>query len=1027
MKRCTLFRSLVGAALLFLCAKTASAAVFIIANGDVAALKNAIAQSNTNKDEDTINLAANGTYTLTAADNSDADGGNGLPVMIRDFFGPSITFGLTINGNGATIQRSSAADFRIFKIDFRARVTINNLTISNGNANNPGGGGIYNNQGTFTLNNCTFSGNFTTGFNGAPGNFGHPNGFPGSTVLGGGVYSSGGSIIANRCTFSGNSAQGGAGGGPGSFGASGGSGGTGEGGGLGVANSTSTITSCAFSNNSAAGGSGGASGGGFGGGGPGGAGEGGGLGVVNSTPTITICTFSNNSATGGQGGSTAAGSFGGLGGGVSADQGTLSNCTFTGNSASSGGGIYTAGTPGVVTLTACTFTNNSAGVGGGVYNGSTLTASTTLTVNNSTLNSNTATSAFFPFDGGGGIFNNGTLTVSNCTLFGNSAHGGGGINNALSATLINCTFSSNTASSGGGVYNFNGGTMTLANSILKTGVSGGNIVNDASTLTSQGYNLSNDAAGGDSTTGPGGFLNAQGDQRNTDPQLDPAGLQNHGGPTQTIALLPGSPAIDKGKSFGLTTDQRGHGRPDDDPAVVNAVGGDGSDIGAYEASVTPAQTGPLFVVNVATDHDDGGAGACTTGDCTLREAINAANAHAGDDTITFAPVVTGTIQLTGVLPNLSTNMTVQGPGANLLSVRRDLGGDYRIFTISNGTNSGPTASISGLTIANGNALGSFPADSGGGVYNDHSTLALRYCTISGNHAGSDGGGVFNDGFGSTAPLTIQNCTFSGNSTVNNGGGLDNSVAVATITNCTFSGNNAGLGGGGIAQAGSFSGSATSTITNSTFSGNSATGAGAVANNISGSLTIANNIFASNTSVNLSNSGNPITSQGHNISSDAAGGGAGTGPGGFLNGTGDMRNTDPQLDTLGLQNNGGPTQTIALLSNSPAINAGSDANAPPRDQRDYLRVGPSDIGAFEFGGVAVRIISIAHSGNDIVVTFEATQTKSYRLERKLALTDSTWQNNFGVNDLIAASSGPAQITDPGAVSLGKAFYRVRLLP
>ena len=67
--------------------------------------------------------------------------------------------------------------------------------------------------------------------------------------------------------------------------------------------------------------------------------------------------------------------------------------------------------------------------------------------------------------------------------------------------------------------------------------------------------------------------------------------------------------------------------------------------------------------------------------------------------------------------------------------------------------------------------------------------------------------------------------------------------------------------------------------------------------------------------------------------------------------------------------------------------------------------------------------IMRNGPDIVVTFSAEQGATYRLERKLQITDSLWQSIPGVNDLTAASSGPAQITDPGAVSLGTAFYRV----
>jgi hypothetical protein len=70
-----------------------------------------------------------------------------------------------------------------------------------------------------------------------------------------------------------------------------------------------------------------------------------------------------------------------------------------------------------------------------------------------------------------------------------------------------------------------------------------------------------------------------------DPLLSP--LRDNGGPTWTIALLPGSPAIDAGVSAGLTTDQRGRFRPIDDPTITNAPGGDGCDIGALELQLQP--------------------------------------------------------------------------------------------------------------------------------------------------------------------------------------------------------------------------------------------------------------------------------------------------------------------------------------------------------------------------------------------------------------------------------------------------------
>ena len=76
---------------------------------------------------------------------------------------------------------------------------------------------------------------------------------------------------------------------------------------------------------------------------------------------------------------------------------------------------------------------------------------------------------------------------------------------------------------------------------------------------------------------------------------------------------------------------------------------------------------------------------------------------------------------------------------------------------------------------------------------------------------------------------------------------------------------------------------------------------------------------------------------------------------------------------------------------------------------------------------LRVSAMNFSGNDIVVTFNAIATKSYRLERKLALSETSWQSIPNVSDFTATSDGPAQITDIGARALGAAFYRVRLLP
>ncbi len=120
------------------------------------------------------------------------------------------------------------------------------------------------------------------------------------------------------------------------------------------------------------------------------------------------------------------------------------------------------------------------------------------------------------------------------------------------------------------------------------------------------------------------------------------------------------------------------------------------------------------------------------------------------------------MQLTGELPNLSSDMSIEGPGADQFTVRRNTGGDYRIFTVtSDGTE--PVVSISGITISNGNV----PISLGGGILN-FGTLTLTGSTISGNSA-FRGGGIFNDG----GNLAISGSTISANQG-NRGGGVANS-------------------------------------------------------------------------------------------------------------------------------------------------------------------------------------------------------------------------------------------------------------
>ena len=310
--------------------------------------------------------------------------------------------------------------------------------------------------------------------------------------------------------------------------------------------------------------------------------------------------------------------------------------------------------------------------------------------------------------------------------------------------------------------------------------------------------------------------------------------------------------------------------------------------------VLSTQAATITAINI----NDGGAG-------SLRQAI--ADAHNGD-TIDFG--VTGTITLSTGELLVDKSITISGPGSDNLTV--DGNHASHVFHVSGGV----TATVAGLSITNG---GESPG-AGGGIYNDHSTLAIDHCTVSDN-LGSVGGGVYNDGYSGIATLTVTNSTFSGNS-----------VGAPYMVGS----------GGGIYNNGSY-GSATLTIANSTFSGNSAGYHGGGIYNGSGMVTIRHTILnAGAWGENLSNAYGSMSSLGYNLSSDNGGG--------SLTATGDQINTDPMLGPL--QDNGGSTFTHELLSGSPAINAGDPSFTPPPDydQRGsgFQRVfnGRVDIGAFE---------------------------------------------------------------------------------
>ena len=281
-----------------------------------------------------------------------------------------------------------------------------------------------------------------------------------------------------------------------------------------------------------------------------------GSGIANDgTATVTTSILSDNSAQYGGG----IGNWGTL---------TLRSCTLSGNSAIEwGGGIINGGT---VTVTDSTLSDNSALVGGGISSGG------TVTVMDSTLNDNYA-------QDGAGIDNVGAVTVTDSTLCGNSASSGfgGGIRNYAVLTVRSSTLSGNSALNGGGLYNYAYATVTVTCSTFSnnTAQEGGGIFNSNGSVTVTSTIVAGNQAGSGRDifgwTDRGGHHNLIGG----DPMLAPLGF--YGGPTQTMALLPGSPARYGGdpkatdaRSQPLTTDQRGFLRPTGPGATP--------DIGAFQ-------------------------------------------------------------------------------------------------------------------------------------------------------------------------------------------------------------------------------------------------------------------------------------------------------------------------------------------------------------------------------------------------------------------------------------------------------------
>jgi CSLREA domain-containing protein len=376
----------------------------------------------------------------------------------------------------------------------------------------------------------------------------------------------------------------------------------------------------------------------------------------------------------------------------------------------------------------------------------------------------------------------------------------------------------------------------------------------------------------------------------------------------------------------------------------------------------------IFVVTKTADTNDG---TCDS-DCSLREAIIAANANAGADVITlpaghYTLTIAGTNEDAGATGDLDIvgDLTINGAGASTTIV--DGGGIDRVFhivsaftvifndlqifngflpfangggllnegtaTLNNcivGENATPngdgggiynddTMTISGGVIAENAATNG----DGGGIYDNGVSITITNTTIAANLApGGDGAGVYFNGVDATMS---QSAIFGNSASGGDGGGIYANGNTLNMTNCTIQGNDA-FDGGGIFVNGN-----TATLTAVTIASNSATNTGGGIQ-VSSVPQLTGTIIANNTGGNCS--GN-VTDSGTNLQF----------PGTTCSGS--IPSADPLLGPLA--DNGGPTQTMALGVGSPAIDANTESCPPPAvDQRGIARPQSAacDIGAFE---------------------------------------------------------------------------------
>jgi CSLREA domain-containing protein len=333
--------------------------------------------------------------------------------------------------------------------------------------------------------------------------------------------------------------------------------------------------------------------------------------------------------------------------------------------------------------------------------------------------------------------------------------------------------------------------------------------------------------------------------------------------------------------------------------------------GAVSAALLTGATPVRAATFDVTKSGDGADGACTA-DCSLREAVIAANDIPGHDTITLH-AQTYTLSLAASASDdpgvgdldVTDDVRIEGAGADQSVV--DGGAIDRVFDVA----SGASADLTGLAVRNGRTTGS-----GAGILNA-GTLTLTDAAVVDNRA-TGGGGIHNFGV-----ATITRVTLSGNAGAEAASGLSN-YGTMSVTNSTVSGSVTTSAGTGVASS-----AGRLTLRNVTLGANAGGTGMVLAAYFDGEVTVVNTIVDGPCE-------GAVAALGHNFER------------GHTCGL-ERFDTDPMLEPLAA--NGGPTQTRALAPGSPAIDAGDDAVCPATDQRGVTRPqGPRcDAGAFERAG------------------------------------------------------------------------------